>query len=315
MARHESIITDSLLSNEDNAISFKARMAYHYIKRNYFNAKGDLHTAHNHAVKSVSLLEAKPEKISDEPKAYIIALHNLLIAQISLKKYTEFLYTHKKLRTLSFDSSLEQTELFITSSFLELAFYAATGEFKKGIVLVNEISKGLEQHKGKIHKVAEIVFFYSIFNIYFGAGDYSKSLQWLNKIINDTANTETIPDIYCFSRINNLIVHYELGNMDILEYIVKSTYRFLSQRNRLYKVENTILNFIRSKLPKVDTARKLIHAFKELKTELEEITKDDFEKKALEYFDFISWLESKIENRPFAEIVREKAKQLANVSI
>ena len=53
---------------------------------------------------------------------------------------------------------------------------------------------------------------------------------------------------------------------------------------------------------------KQILAFRKLKTELEEIVKDPFEKRALEYFDFISWLESKIDNRPFAEVVREKAK-------
>ncbi len=42
--------------------------------------------------------------------------------------------------------------------------------------------------------------------------------------------------------------------------------------------------------------------FKKLKT-------DPYEKGAFEYFDFISWLESKIENRPFAEIIKEKAKE------
>ena len=44
-----------------------------------------------------------------------------------------------------------------------------------------------------------------------------------------------------------------------------------------------------------------------MKAELEEISKDPFEKKALEYFDFISWLESKITGQPFANIVRAKA--------
>ena len=67
------------------------------------------------------------------------------------------------------------------------------------------------------------------------------------------------------------------------------------------------MNFIRKKIPKIITDKERIVVFKELKIELEEITKDPFEKKALEYFDFISWLESKIENKSFAEIVKEKA--------
>ena len=40
------------------------------------------------------------------------------------------------------------------------------------------------------------------------------------------------------------------------------------------------------------------------------LSKDPYESRAFEHFDFISWLESKIEKRPFVEIVREKAKKL-----
>lgn len=35
-----------------------------------------------------------------------------------------------------------------------------------------------------------------------------------------------------------------------------------------------------------------------------------YEKRAFLYLDIISWLESKIENRPVAEIIQEKAKEL-----
>ena len=54
------------------------------------------------------------------------------------------------------------------------------------------------------------------------------------------------------------------------------------------------------------TQKKQQTAFKELKTELEEIFKDHFEKEALAYFDFISWLKSKIENRPFCRNCQRK---------
>lgn len=43
---------------------------------------------------------------------------------------------------------------------------------------------------------------------------------------------------------------------------------------------------------------------------MEKLLKIPYESKALEYFDFVSWLESKIENRPFAEVVREKCLSL-----
>ena len=46
----------------------------------------------------------------------------------------------------------------------------------------------------------------------------------------------------------------------------------------------------------------------EWKKELEKIFKDPFEQGGIQDFDFISWLESKIENKSFGEIVRRKVK-------
>ena len=67
----------------------------------------------------------------------------------------------------------------------------------------------------------------------------------------------------------------------------------------IFPSDSSLLNF--------HEAPELVPAFRDLKAELEEIFKNPFENKALDLFDFISWLESKIENRAFAEVVREKA--------
>jgi len=105
----------------------------------------------------------------------------------------------------------------------------------------------------------------------------------------------------------NLILHYELDNTELIEYFVKSTYRLLYKRKRLYKIETHILKFIKNKLPNIFSQKDLIKAFKKELPILRAFQKDPFEQKAFRYFDFVSWLESKIENRPFAEIVKEKA--------
>ncbi len=91
-------------------------------------------------------------------------------------------------------------------------------------------------------------------------------------------------------------------------------YHYLKKKTRLYKAETSILDFMRKKIPKISNEKDLIAAFKELQTELEEIMRDPFEAKVLDYFDFISWLESKIQKRPFADIVKEKVQGLLTKS-
>ena len=49
-------------------------------------------------------------------------------------------------------------------------------------------------------------------------------------------------------------------------------------------------------------------AFIKLYEELKKYENDPYERRAFLYLDVLSWLESKIENRPVGEIIREKAK-------
>ena len=51
----------------------------------------------------------------------------------------------------------------------------------------------------------------------------------------------------------------------MLEYTVKSTYRFLYQKEGLHNYEIAILNFIKQKLPYIINNEGLIQAFKKLK--------------------------------------------------
>ena len=75
------------------------------------------------------------------------------------------------------------------------------------------------------------------------------------------------------------------------------------KRQQLHKVENLFIRFIRTKLDKMNTKSDQIEAFKTLRKELLEICKDPMEARFLEFFDIISWLESKIKNRSFGEIL------------
>ena len=60
---------------------------------------------------------------------------------------------------------------------------------------------------------------------------------------------------------------------------------------------------------RVTSHAKTIGILKELKTDMEKILKDKFEANILEAFDFISWLEAKIEGKDFADVVRKKAER------
>ncbi|MBL8007530.1 MAG: hypothetical protein JNJ56_08365, partial [Ignavibacteria bacterium] len=201
-------------------------------------------------------------------------------------------------------SPVIQSRIFVTSYVTELNLYLRSGDFDRGIPLVKEIEEGLIKFGDKINKESEVLFYYNIAYLYFGIGDYENSLNWNNKIINDK-ELNIREDLQCFSRILNLLIHYELKNYELIEYIVKSTRRYLSNKNNLSKFEITVLNFLR-KLISASKEEEKNYIFNLWKKELRNIAEDILEIKVFEYFDFISWLESKIEGKKFQEIVKRK---------
>ena len=151
-----------------------------------------------------------------------------------------------------------------------------------------------------------MVFYYKIACLYFGSGDNKKSIWYLNKVIQFKEETLR-EDIQSFARILNLIAHFELGNDDLVEYQIKSVYRFLIKMGDLHGVQKEILNFVRS-LP-ISSNSELIRAFKILHHKLVKLSLQPFEKRPFLYLDIISWLECKIENKTVQEIVQSKFKR------
>ena len=104
----------------------------------------------------------------------------------------------------------------------------------------------------------------------------------------------------------NLIIHYELGNLDLIEYHLKSTYRFLLKKEDLHLFQQHILQFIKN-LSRVNTDQELIDRFKILREKMLALSKSKYDKRAFVYFDIISWLESKIHKKPIGDLLMEKA--------
>jgi lantibiotic modifying enzyme len=92
--------------------------------------------------------------------------------------------------------------------------------------------------------------------------------------------------------------------------MVKWTYRFLSRRQHVFKFEAIILDFIKNKSQRMDTRKRRLEIFQQLKRELEKLLADPVERIVLEDFDYLLWVESKIKGKPFAELVLERAKNL-----
>jgi competence CoiA-like predicted nuclease len=181
------------------------------------------------------------------------------------------------------------------------------GRFTEGLNIIPELLDNLNRFHYQLDSHRRLVFYYKIASLYFGSGDYNKAIEYLTKVI-QYKDISLREDIQCFARILNLIAHYEAGRDEVLEYQIKSVYRFLGKMNEQQQMQVAIFQFLRN-LGDIAPAQ-LKEAFIQLKEKLISIATNPFERRPFLYLDIISWLESKIENVPVQEIIQRKFLQL-----
>ena len=311
---YNTIIDSPFIKKPELAISFQAKRDFYATSTIYFIAVNNKKKAYTFAKKMLTLLEGHPHQIEDNPILYGNAHHNLLFITRSLKKYEEFFNLFPKLKAMlkRFQLVMNEnihSEMLLRSYNMEFSTYLDIGQFNKATLLIPEIEEVLKNQKNQ-NKLLELFFTMNISLLYFCQGKYKKSLTYLNVILNDNKNLRQ--DRYSFARIFQLMIHLEKENTDYLPYLVKSVYRYIMQKKNIYKLEAIFINFIKTKLHKINSKKDQIEAFKVLREELIGICDDPMEAKFLENFDIISWLDSKIENRPFEEILREKSGYVLN---
>lgn len=177
------------------------------------------------------------------------------------------------------------------------------GSFEEGVKLVTEIEKGLDEFSLYIDRHRVLVIHYKTALLYFGNGDYEASIDHLQKIINGPVDIRI--DLQCYARLLHLMAHFELGNMELVEPLSRSVYRFMSKMKKFTVVEEEIFRFLRQRINK--TGRTALQSeLKDFLQRVKQFEKNRFETRAFAYLDVISWVESKVYRRSMGEVIHEK---------
>ncbi|MBX3101933.1 MAG: hypothetical protein KF690_05450 [Bacteroidetes bacterium] len=145
---------------------------------------------------------------------------------------------------------------------------------------------------GKVDPLAKDVFYYNFAIIHFDLHDSGIARHYIKAILQKNPK-QVRDDIYVFAQILELLILYDAQEWDTLDYRIKSTYRFLKKRKRIYKLESLIMDFIRQ-LPKAKTRPKLIELLRKLRDQIELLKSEQFEQKATRYYNFTGWLDGRI---------------------
>ncbi|HXD77414.1 MAG TPA: hypothetical protein VN616_06380 [Puia sp.] len=262
---------------------------------------------YRYSQKWLDLFEEQPLMIRVETGHYIKALHNLLNAHFDLRNHRKFDVVLRRFeafaqtdRVIENDNFRIQSFVYITTAKINQVFMRGT--FREGLQMVPAIEQRLAEYDLFIDRHRILVLNYKIATLYFGAGDYATSIDYLQRIINDQQDLRN--DLQCYARVLHLMAHYELGNFDLMESLTKSVYRFMARRERLTRVEEEMFRFLRTSFQSSRSGLKA--EFEKFLEKIRGCEGNRYEARAFAYLDLVSWVESKVYQRPMSEIIAEK---------
>jgi hypothetical protein len=304
----DEIVEHPLIKGKNTALSKRAATICYYTQGFCHIAKGDPKTALEKYNKVKQILDEYTDLRADLAKRYIRTLSQIIQCQLETKDFEGAEYSFGQLQELhnveGFDTpdaaARIETELVLNN----LKKYIYTARFNEGVIAMSPRMESFKTNGNALHKEVGLRMYYYMAYLQFGAGQYNKALHWLNRVINDNEN-DLRQDLYGYARLFNIVIHYELGNIDLLEYTIKSTARYLQKRSRDFEIEKLILEQFKKliRTRSVSGKRAQLQEFQDNLKELE--THDDC-KALLRYIDFPTWISSKLEQSPFEELVQRK---------
>ncbi|MBI3511472.1 MAG: hypothetical protein HY064_12480 [Bacteroidetes bacterium] len=291
------IVSPLFKKKEKLMLSVTARGLFNTAICEYYNATGSPLKAIRHSGNYLQLNKKySPDRIEIQTINELSTHLLLCLRNRFFRNYKEHLedFYHKMVNLKNTNRFVLMYEKWLL---FEIGYHNSTGDFEKGKQLLLREKNNFNHFERWMTKQGKMSLYYALAYNSFGMGEYKSALKWLNGILNDNS---TMIEEFGFARILSILIYYDLGNTGLLESSVRSTYRFLLSRERLYKSEKLILDFIR-RYKTIHNRKILRIKFSELKMNLEKNFRNPAERSILYYCDFPAWLQSKIEAKPFID--------------
>lgn len=302
----KTLLKNPLLHDEGKALFLPEKLIRHYILGRVYMLMEDWKKSYLNLKKAIQLMEHHPAYLKTEIETYMQCIVLFMISMSRLRKDKELTSVYNKVKQVvdSLPPKMHSNRIFqkhIAMQINHIDYLLKSFDFHAAVKISEELKASIKKHGSSENF---FVFQANLSLTYFYLGDYHKALHEINKILN-VKESGMRQDIINLFKVLNIMVQYELGNEEMLPYLCRATQRYFEKKGELPLSLKLILKFFGKTILKTSTKQEKTDAFIAFKKELDSLMTENL----FIDFDFISWLQSKIENRPFADIVREKAKK------
>lgn len=301
---------DDLVTSEISIVAstgienFEIKKNHQLFQANYFITVGDYRAAFNSFVELNKLFEENIHLWNDPPVYYLMTVEGMLESLRIMHNYEGMDYFIEKLARLSSPSSSFQLNVTYVIFIYRLFSFIDVGNFKMAGTWVDEYQASLLDKilLLKEQQQAEISLYIALTHL--GNGEYRKA----RKRLSTTIGRSHLYSLSLFRtiRIVNVMIHYELGDVDYIQSEVRSIKREMSKNKRHnLKVESFLLKFLNYSFTDKNR-KKQVEIWKSVEEEIHALHEDKYEIQILRRFDFTAWVKAKIFNLSLGDVLSEK---------
>jgi hypothetical protein len=296
------ILNNSIIKNEKRAIGFDAKYELYFIKAKVYRFLLEDTNGLQYRLKLVELMEEYPETIEINPEKYVAKLHDFINYCLStetgiaraypvqkylakLKKYMEIVNSRNmnaQIKSLCWYYYYQMQIGYSYTCLDKDGFYST----------MIEVNNQIDFHKNHLRVRYLLNFYYYCTITYFEFENYEESLNWHTRFLNHK-EAPIYEEIYHTALIFSIILHYELKNYELAEFLINNTKRYYRKEEKLYESEKVILGYLK-KLLYTDNYNEIFLLFKQLYKELNKLALLDSEKRFLNAFNFERWISKNI---------------------
>lgn len=301
------ISKNPFLRDEKKALSIPAKYFFNRILGDINLTKKKWKQAYVHFKKAVDY--GKQAKLSNT--SILIMLSKLTMPLRKLNKNDEMLLVKESAMELI--HSLSKKGQKNSFHFAYSAFMNNYIDYQISILNLTEAQLASDEMQALVEKKSGInstvIYYFNRLIISLLFTNYREALLYANKVLTKE-KTGIRSDVISCTKILSILIHYELGNEELMQSLCGSYARYLIKHPQQSQAQDILLRFFSIVIPIKPREKKIINKlspetklFVKLKKELSACKSES----VFREFDFISWAESKIQNRPLLDILKEKS--------
>ena len=282
-----------------DTMNYQEQIFYHQSQVWYHYILLDFENCYQAASLWIQIFEKETYMKEQDADLYMRGYHYLLTSCLHLRK-ADLLKKHladlEKFREDHYHKFNQNSKIisFLYVHHSRMNHHFLEGSFRQGLEGLKKTKRRLTMYQSKLDAHHVMVFNYKIAWMHLMAGEAGMSIKYLNEIIQMEMGALR-EDIQGYARLMFLMAHYDLGNYELMPYLLRQATSFFGKMKETNRFQKETMAFFGQLTHASQKSRNdLLKAFKAVLLQIQE---EKYEKRAFLYLDLPFWVDMKLNNK------------------